>query len=117
MSDGSATLRFLDPKSFDVKRRLTVKSRSGQVDKLNELEFVNGEIYANVWYSDTIVRINPKTGEALGWIDLSTLWPQRQRPTREHVLNGIAYDADQKKLYVTGKNWPQLYQIEVVPRR
>jgi glutamine cyclotransferase len=117
MSDGTATLRFLDPKTFEVKRRVTVKSRSGQVDKLNELEFVNGEIYANIWYSDTIVRISPKTGDVLGWIDLSNLWPQNQRPTREHVLNGIAYDADQKKLYVTGKNWPQLYQIEIVPRR
>jgi glutamine cyclotransferase len=117
MSDGSATLRFLDPQTFEVKRRLQVKGRSGQVDKLNELEYVNGEIYANIWYADQIVRISPKTGEVLGRIDLSTLWPQNQRPTREHVLNGIAYDADQKKLYVTGKNWPRLYEIEIVPRR
>lgn len=117
MSDGTATLRFVDPKTFEVKRRVTVKGRTGQVDKLNELEVVNGEIYANIWYSDRIVRISPKTGEVLGWIDLSTLWPQSRRPSREHVLNGIAYDADQKKLFVTGKNWPQLYEIEIAPHR
>jgi glutamine cyclotransferase len=117
LSDGSATLRFLDPNTFEVKRRLTVRTRAGEVDKLNELEYVNGEIYANIWYSDRIVRISPKTGEVLGWIDLSALYPARQRPSREHVLNGIAYDADQKRLYVTGKHWPQLYHIEVVPQR
>jgi glutamine cyclotransferase len=117
MSDGTATLRFLDPTTFDVKRRVTVKAREGRIDNLNELEYVNGEIYANIWYSDRIARISPKTGEVLGWIDLSTLWPARQRPTKEHVLNGIAWDEKEKRLYVTGKNWPQLYQIEVVSKR
>jgi len=117
MSDGSATLRFLDPATFDVKRRLTVRTRTGQLDKLNELEYVSGEIYANVWYTDRIARISPKTGEVLGWIDLSSLWPARQRPSKEHVLNGIAYDEQNQRLYVTGKNWPQLYHIEVVTKR
>jgi len=117
MSDGSSTLRFFDPNTFEVKRRVTVKNRGREVDKLNELEFVNGEIYANIWYSDRIARISPKTGEVLGWIDLSNLWPSLQRPSRETVLNGIAYDEKNKRLYVTGKNWPLLYHIEVTPQR
>uniref|UniRef100_A0A7C4QNC3 Glutaminyl-peptide cyclotransferase n=1 Tax=Schlesneria paludicola TaxID=360056 RepID=A0A7C4QNC3_9PLAN len=117
MSDGTSTLRFLDPKTFEVRRRLTVRTKAGEVDQLNELEFVEGEIYANIWYSDRIARISPKSGEVLGWLDLSQLWPQRQRPSREHVLNGIAYDAAQKRLFVTGKYWPRLYEIEVLPRR
>lgn len=117
MSDGTATLRFLDPHTFAVRRRVTVHTRGGEVDQLNELEYVDGEIYANIWYSDLIARISPKNGEVLGWLDLSQLWPQRERPSREHVLNGIAYDHEQKRLYVTGKYWPRLYQIEIVSRR
>ncbi len=117
LSDGTSYLRFISLDKFDVVRRVQVRSSQGAVDKLNELEYVDGEIYANIWYSDRIARISPKTGEVLGWIDLSNLYPARQRPSREHVLNGIAYDAKEKQLYVTGKNWPKLYQVEVVKRR
>jgi glutamine cyclotransferase len=116
MSDGTATIRFLDPKTFDVVRRIDVRSGRNRIDKLNELEYVEGEIWANIWYSDRIVRIAPKTGEVTGWIDLSTLYPPRERPSREHVLNGIAYDAAAKRLFVTGKLWPKLYEIELVEK-
>ncbi len=117
LSDGSATLRFLDPKSFQVVRRLNVRVANGPVDKLNELEYVKGEIYANIWYSDRIARISPESGEVLGWIDLSTLYPAHLRPTQEDVLNGIAYDEANDRLFVTGKNWPKIYEITVVPKR
>jgi glutamine cyclotransferase len=114
MSDGTSMLRFLDPQTYRVVRRLQVHSRGRRVDNLNELEYVNGEVLANVWGEDYIVRIAPTSGEVTGWIDLRRLWPDRRDP--EAVLNGIAYDAQQKRLFVTGKNWPKLYQIRVVPR-
>jgi len=114
MSDGSATLRFVDPEDFQVVRRLVVHSQGRRVDQLNELEYVNGEIYANVWYRDYIARISPRTGEVTGWIDLRGLWPKRR--DRDDVLNGIAYDAEKDRLFVTGKNWPKLFEIQVVPR-
>lgn len=117
LSDGTATLRFLSLETLEVTRRVQVRTASGPVEQLNELEYVDGEIYANIWYSDRIVRISPKTGNVLGWIDLSALYPARQRPSREHVLNGIAYDAKTKQLFVTGKNWPKLYQVEVVKKK
>ncbi len=117
LSDGTATLRFLSLETLDVVRRVQVRTAQGFVDKLNELEYVDGEIYANIWYSDRIARISPKTGDVLGWIDLSQLYPARQRPSREHVLNGIAYDAKTKQLFVTGKNWPKLYQVEIAKRK
>jgi glutamine cyclotransferase len=113
LSDGSANLRFLSLETFEVVRRVSVHAGQRPVDKLNELEYVEGEIYANIWYSDRIARISPKTGEVLGWLDLSSLYPANRRP-KEHVLNGIAYDAAAKKLYVTGKNWPRLYEIEPI---
>jgi len=116
MSDGSANIRFLDPKTFQVVKRITAKTPQGKVDKLNELEFVKGEIWANVWYEDKIVRISPENGEVLGWIDLSNLYPRGQRRTDEDVLNGIAYDAENDRLFVTGKNWPQLFEIKTVTR-
>lgn len=114
LSDGTSYLRFLSAETFEVLRRVHVRTAQGPVDQLNELEYVDGEIYANIWYSDRIARISPKTGAVLGWIDLSALYPLDKRPSREHVLNGIAYDAQSKQLYVTGKNWPRLYQVEVV---
>jgi len=117
ISDGSSTLRFLDPKTFRVVKRLAVKSGGRRVDNLNELEFVEGEIYANVWGADYIARISPDSGEVLGWIDLAGLFPSRQRPSAEAVLNGIAYDRQGKRLFVTGKLWPKLYEIRVVPKR
>ena len=113
MSDGSATIRFLDPKTFEVVKRITAHTSEGKVSKLNELEYVKDEIWANVWYEDRIVRISPQNGEVLGWIDLGNLYPRSQRGSNEDVLNGIAYDTENKRLFVTGKNWPQLFEITV----
>ncbi len=112
MSDGTSILRFLDPKTFRVVRRITVQDGRQRIRNLNELEFVRGEIYANVWQEDYIVRISPRTGQVLGWLDLRHLYPASQRRGNDHVLNGIAYDAQADRLFVTGKNWPHLYEIE-----
>jgi glutamine cyclotransferase len=113
MSDGTATLQFLDPTSFEVVERVTVHAGEQPVTRLNELEYVEGEVWANVWYEDRIVRIDPANGEVLGWIDLGNLYTGPGRGG-EQVLNGIAFDAETSRLLVTGKNWPQLYEIEVV---
>ncbi|MGI9259126.1 MAG: glutaminyl-peptide cyclotransferase, partial [Gammaproteobacteria bacterium] len=114
MSDGSATLTFRDPDTFNVTRQLNVHDSGSAVRNLNELEFIDGEIWANIWYRDEIARISPETGAVLGWIDLSALYPPSQRDS-EDVLNGIAYDIDNDRLFVTGKNWPQLFEITVGP--
>jgi glutaminyl-peptide cyclotransferase len=116
MSDGTSTLRFLDPATFSEVRRVSVRDGRRRIDQLNELEYVEGEIYANIWKSDFIARISPADGRILGWIDLTALWPLRQRPDAEAVLNGIAWDAQQQRLFVTGKHWPRLYEIRVVPK-
>ena len=115
MSDGSATIRFRDPKTFAVTREIEVRDHGVPVTKLNELEHIDGEIWANIWYDDRIVRISPADGAVQGYIDLNTLYPASARGS-EAVLNGIAYDAAAKRLFVTGKNWPQLYEIEVARR-
>lgn len=112
MSDGSATLRFRDPKTFAVTREIVVRAAGVPVTRLNELEYIDGEIWANIWYDDRIARISPADGNVLGFVDLATLYPASARSS-EAVLNGIAYDAAAKRLFVTGKNWPQLYEIEV----
>jgi glutamine cyclotransferase len=114
LSDGTAELRFLDPATFHELRRITVKDHGRPVKELNELEFVKGEIYANVWYSDRIARISPATGKVLGWIDLSGLLPSAERTDRDAVLNGIAYDPAHDRLFVTGKLWPRLFEIKVI---
>lgn len=115
MSDGSAELRFLDPLSFKELRRLKVTASGRPVAQLNELEWVEGEVFANVWQTDRIARINPRTGQVTGWIDLAGLLPQRSGS--EDVLNGIAYDAAKKRLFVTGKLWPRLFEIELTKPR
>jgi glutamine cyclotransferase len=115
MSDGSATIRFRDPDTFAVTREIEVRHDGVPLTRLNELEYVEGEIWANIWYDDRIARISPADGKVLGFIDLATLYPQSARGS-EAVLNGIAYDAASQRLFVTGKNWPQLYEIEVVGR-
>ncbi len=114
MSDGSSTLRFLDPQTFRVVRRLLVRSGGRRVANLNELEYVQGEILANIWYKNYLARISPSSGEVLGWIDLQPLVPPRL--DRDSVANGIAYDAEHDRLFVTGKNWPQLFEIRLVAR-
>jgi glutaminyl-peptide cyclotransferase len=114
MSDGSDTLTFLDPKSFAAVKTLRVMDAGRPVSNLNELEWIEGEIWANVWMTDRIARISPTTGEVNAWIDLSSLWPVAQRPMpSDQVLNGIAYDAANRRIYITGKKWPRLYQITV----
>ena len=115
LSDGTATLRFFDPATFNEVRRLTVKDHGAPVTQLNELEFIHGQIYANIWHSDRIARISPATGKVLGWIDLSGLLPANQRSSEEAVLNGIAYDAVHDRLFVTGKLWPKIFEIKVIP--
>lgn len=117
LSDGSPVLRFLDPRSFREIRRLAVVDENGHpVLDLNELEFVRGEIYANVWHTDRIARISPRSGRVLGWIDLSGLLDKSQLSDPEAVLNGIAYDSRFDRLFVTGKLWPKLFEIRVVRR-
>jgi glutaminyl-peptide cyclotransferase len=117
LSDGTASLRFLDPATFKVLRRVTVTDHGRPVTELNELEFVHGEIYANIWHSDRIARIAPATGKVLGFIDLTGLLPASQRSSPEAVLNGIAYDAAHDRLFVTGKLWPSLFEIRVIPEK
>lgn len=113
LSDGSSTLRFLDPKSLDVVRRVVVQDEQGRpVTRINELEFIEGEVWANIWYDDRIARISPDDGRVLGWLDLAHIYPAAERD-REQVLNGIAYDRDTDRVFVTGKNWPRLYEIRV----
>ncbi len=116
MSDGTAELRVLDAKTLREKRRLKVNDGGKPVVELNELEFVEGEIFANVWQTDRIARISPRTGKVLGWIDLQGLLNPMYRRTSDAVLNGIAYDPAAKRLFVTGKLWPNIYEIQLVRR-
>ncbi len=111
LSDGTDQLRFLQPDTFREVRRIHVRDGGVPVRDLNELEFVRGEIYANVWHTDRIARISPKTGQVTGWIDLRGLMSTSYRLDPEAVLNGIAYDAANNRLFVTGKVWPRLFEI------
>ncbi len=115
-SDGTATLRFRDPDTFKETHNIVVKDGTTVIDQLNELEFIKGEIYANVWHSNRIARINPLNGHVIAWIDLTGLLPEDQMVNAESVLNGIAYDAKQNRLFVTGKQWPKIFEIRPVPR-
>jgi glutamine cyclotransferase len=115
LSDGSATLKFYDPATFREVRSITVKDRGTPVTQLNELEYIHGEIYANIWHSDRIARISPATGRVLEWIDLAGLLPANEHSSAEAVLNGIAYDAAHDRLFVTGKLWPSIFEIKVIP--
>jgi glutaminyl-peptide cyclotransferase len=117
MSDGTSTLRVLDPMSFKVVRRINVTAEGRPVDQLNELEWVKGEILANVWLTKWIVRIDPATGHVKGLIDLSSL-PETDAPLdHDAVANGIAYDHEHDRLFVTGKRWPHLYEVTLTPSR
>jgi glutaminyl-peptide cyclotransferase len=115
MSDGSAELRFLNPETFQEIRRVRVTANGQPVAQLNELEFIKGEVWANVWQTPRIARIDPATGNVTGWLDLSALIRDTPGANYDAVLNGIAYDAQRDRLFVTGKNWPRLYEIDVVP--
>ena len=113
MSDGSSTLFFLDKDYFSEVSRIEVCDNHGPVTRLNELEYINGEVWANIYYTDTIARIDPKTGIIIGKIDMSGLLKQEDRKEDTNVLNGIAFDEQTKRIWVTGKNWPKLFQITI----
>jgi glutamine cyclotransferase len=113
LSDGTSEIRVLDPETFREKSRLKVHDGSKAVDQLNELEFVEGQIFANVWHTNRIARISPQTGEIVGWIDLTGLLSSVYRLEPEAVLNGIAYDPVGKRLFVTGKLWPGVFEIRI----
>jgi glutaminyl-peptide cyclotransferase len=94
-----------------------VRDGSTPIDELNELEFVEGELFANIWQTDRIARLSPQSGKVLGWIDLTGLLSPVYRRTSDAVLNGIAYDSLHKRLFVTGKLWPNIFEIQLVPKR
>ncbi|MBD3728944.1 MAG: glutaminyl-peptide cyclotransferase [Sphingomonadales bacterium] len=115
-SDGSATLRFLDPEDFSLRRAVTVTLQGRPISRINELEMIDGLIYANVWYTPYILAIDPANGEVRRVVDLRPIVEQVPVSDRDSVLNGIAWDAQGKRLFVTGKNWPTLFEIRLVPR-
>jgi glutaminyl-peptide cyclotransferase len=116
MSDGTSAIRVLDGGTLAEKRRFTVHDGDTRIDQLNELEFVDGEIFANVWQTNRIARISPRNGKVVGWIDLTGLLSPMYRLPSEAVLNGIAYDSSKKRLFVTGKLWPTIFEIKLIPK-
>jgi glutaminyl-peptide cyclotransferase len=116
MSDGTSEIRVLDAATLAEKRRFAVRDGDKKIDQLNELEFVEGEIFSNVWQTDRIARISPQTGKVLGWIDLEGLLSPMYRREGGAVLNGIAYDPVRKRLFVTGKLWPSVFEIRIIPK-
>lgn len=115
MSDGTSTLYFWDPATFEEIGRIEVRDADGPVTRLNELEYIDGEVYANVWQTDRIARIDPDSGAVVGWINLLGLLGPEDRAAPVDVLNGIAYDRDGERLFVTGKLWPKLFEIKLIP--
>ena len=115
-SNGSSELSFREPETFAVRRTITVHDGPTAIEQVNELEWVKGEIYANVWHTDRIARISPVDGHVIAWIDLAGLLPESQKVNAESVLNGIAYDAAKDRLWVTGKQWPVVFEIRVKER-
>lgn len=114
MSDGTSTLHFLDPETFEEISQIEVHENDIPVTKINELEYVQGEIFANIWLTERIARINPLTGQVTGWIDLKGILSPEDCSEKVDVLNGIAYDAKNNRLLVTGKFWPKLFEIELI---
>jgi len=117
LSDGTYQLRFLDPVIFKVKRTINILDHGQSVDRLNELEYVKGEIFANVWGTSYIVRIDPATGRVLGVIDFTGLLAPEDYRNNTDVMNGIAYDAEGDRLFVTGKRWPKLFEVRLKIKR
>ena len=115
LSDGSDVLYFLDPDTFAFMDSVSVSFEGERVTRLNELEYIDGQVFANIWQTDQIVRIDPESGEVLGWIDLAGILPDDVRRPETDVLNGIAYDAKDNRLFITGKLWPFLYEILLIP--
>ncbi len=116
MSNGTNKINFLDPNSLSITRTIEVTDEGMQVENLNELEYIKGEIYANIWMSDRVARIDPATGKVNEWIDLSGLLGPAERTEKVDVLNGIAYDEKEDRLFVTGKNWPKLFEIKLIKK-
>ena len=114
LSDGTSSIRILDPRTFKERHTIDVRDHGHRVTQLNELEFVEGELFANVWHTDRIARISPWNGNVLGWIDLTGLLSPIYQRSPEAVLNGIAYDSRRKRLFVTGKLWPSVFQIRLI---
>ena len=115
MSDGSAQIRLWDPQTLQERKRITVRDGGRAIDNLNELEWVHGEIYANIWQAHRIARISPTDGHVIAWIDLTGLLKPEELAEVD-VLNGIAYDAAHDRLFVTGKLWPKLFEIKITPK-
>jgi glutaminyl-peptide cyclotransferase len=115
MSDGTPTLRFIDPDDFSLRRTVTVTDNGVPQIYLNELEYIDGEVWANIWHDDRVARIDPADGHIVGWIDLSGLYPAAQRPG-EAVVNGIAWDPESDRIFVTGKLWPAIFEVEFSER-
>lgn len=116
MSNGSSSLRFLDPRTFEVVKSITVSDRGVEVRNLNELEYIHGHIYANIWQTDRIAIISPDDGRVDAWVDLTGLRPITTSGDTDAVLNGIAFDSAHDRLFVTGKLWPNVFQIQLVPK-
>jgi len=117
MSDGTPQIRFLDPATLKEKRRITVTENGQRISNINELEYVKGEIFANIWMTARIARIDPKSGRVKGWIDLSKVVADGSPGGEDAVANGIAWDARHDRLFVTGKLWPKLYEVRLVPAK
>jgi glutaminyl-peptide cyclotransferase len=113
MSDGTNVLCYYEPEMFTVVSRIEVFDNKKKVDQLNELEYINGEIWANIWMTDLIARIDPVSGKVLAYIDLKGILPESDRNSDTDVLNGIAYDKSGERIFVTGKNWPKVYEIRI----
>ena len=116
MSDGTSTLHFLDPETFGEISQIEVYANNIPVTRINELEYIQGEIYANIWQTERIARIDPQTGQVIGWIDLKGILSSEDLSETVDVLNGIAYDAKNDRLFVTGKFWPKLFEIELIEK-
>jgi glutamine cyclotransferase len=113
MSNGSNIIYFLSPQTLREERRIAVRTEHGSVTRLNELELIDGEIWANVYTTNQIIRIDTATGQVRGTIDLTGILPASLHTRHTNVLNGIAYDAVQKRIFVTGKNWARMFEIKV----
>ena len=113
MSDGSERLRFIDPDSFAVQKTITVTAAGRPLPRLNELEYIKGELFANIWQTDFVARINPTNGNVLGFINFTGLLPPPDRDASTDVLNGIAYDSARDRIFVTGKRWPKLFEVRL----
>ena len=116
-SDGTNILRFRNPATFAEVRHIEVKDNGKPIDQLNELEYIKGEIWANVWHQEKIARISPKDGHVIAWVDVTGILPQGQKRDEESVLNGIAYDEAKDRIFITGKQWPTIFEIKVAPKK